>query len=139
MRARAELGQKITGVSSHLEEVRRMIMAGLGIGPLPLRVAARDVRDQQLWQVFPYEGLPAIDVHVVWNPATVKNRAEELLLQEILTAIETTARVSCHVKRRSIAPVFIWTWVASMNSSSISYKRHRFPSQIIAQAVQPHI
>lgn len=90
MRARAELGQKITGVSSHLEEVRRIIMAGLGIGPLPLRVAARDVRDQQLWQVPLYEGLPAIDVHVVWNPATVKNRAEELLRQEILTAIETT-------------------------------------------------
>ncbi|MBO9436441.1 LysR family transcriptional regulator [Ruegeria sp. R13_0] len=90
MRAQAELGQKITGVSSHLEEVRRMIVAGLGIGPLPLHVAARDVRDQHLWQVPPYEGLPAIDVHVVWNPATVKNRAEELLLQEILAAIDTT-------------------------------------------------
>ena len=90
MRAQAELGQKITGVSSHLEEVRRMIVAGLGIGPLPLHVAARDVRDEQLWQVPPYDGLPAIDVHVVWNPATVKNRAEELLLQRLLTAIETT-------------------------------------------------
>ena len=67
-----------------------MIVAGLGIGPLPLHVAARDVRDHHLWQVPPYEGLPAIDVHVVWNPATVKNRAEELLLQEVLAAIEAT-------------------------------------------------
>ncbi|SFU20261.1 LysR family transcriptional regulator [Sedimentitalea nanhaiensis] len=90
MRAQAELGQKITGVSSHLEEVRRMIVAGLGIGPLPLHVAARDVRDRQLWQVPPYDGLPAIDVHVVWNRHTVKNRAEDLFLQSLLEAIETT-------------------------------------------------
>ncbi|OIQ36176.1 MAG: LysR family transcriptional regulator, partial [Roseobacter sp. MedPE-SW] len=31
MRAQAALGQKITGVSSHLEEVRRMIVSGLGV------------------------------------------------------------------------------------------------------------
>ncbi|MEQ9259761.1 MAG: LysR family transcriptional regulator [Roseovarius sp.] len=90
MRAQAELGEKITGMSSHLEEVRRMIIAGLGIGPLPLHVAARDVEDGQLWQVPPYEELPAIDVHVVWNARAVKNRAEELLLGGVLDAIEKT-------------------------------------------------
>ncbi|WP_339948212.1 LysR family transcriptional regulator [uncultured Albimonas sp.] len=90
MRAEAELGQKITGLSSHLEEVRRMIVAGLGVGPLPLHVAARDVRDGLLWQVPPYTGLPAIDVHVVWNEHAVKNRAEERLLARLLAAIEAT-------------------------------------------------
>ena len=43
MRAQAELGDRIIATSSHLEEVRRMIVAGLGIGPLPLHVAARDI------------------------------------------------------------------------------------------------
>jgi DNA-binding transcriptional LysR family regulator len=90
MRAEADLGQKITGVSSHLEEVRRMIVAGLGIGPLPVHVAARDVRDGQLWQVPPYDGLPAIDVHVIWNRRAALNRAEELLLQGLLAEIEKT-------------------------------------------------
>ncbi|MBK0328506.1 LysR family transcriptional regulator [Rhodobacteraceae bacterium F11138] len=90
MRAQAELGQKITGVSSHLEEVRRMIVAGLGIGPLPLHVASRDVQDGHLWQVPPYDDTPAIDVHLVWSRHTVKNRAEDLLLKTILQAIETT-------------------------------------------------
>lgn len=90
MRAEAELGQQITGLSSHLEEVRRMIVAGLGVGPLPIHVAARDVKDGQLWQVPPYDNLPAIDVHVVWNPRAVKNRAEELMLERLLTTIETT-------------------------------------------------
>ena len=90
MRAQAELGQRITGISSHLEEVRRMIIAGLGIGPLPVHVAARDVRDGLLWQLPPYSDLPAIDVHVVWNSRAVKNRAEDLLLHGILDAIEAT-------------------------------------------------
>ena len=90
MRAKADLGQKITGVSSHLEEVRRMIVAGLGIGPLPVHVAARDVRDGELWQVPPYNGLPAIDVHVIWNRRAALNRAEELLLQGLLAEIEKT-------------------------------------------------
>jgi len=90
LRAQADMGVQTTGVSSHLEEVRRMITAGLGIGPLPVHVAARDVAGGQLWQVPPYEDLPAIDVYVVWNPRTIRNRAEELLLQELLSAIETT-------------------------------------------------
>ncbi|MDF0599670.1 LysR family transcriptional regulator [Psychromarinibacter sp. C21-152] len=90
MRAQAELGEKITGSSSHLEEVRRMIVAGMGVGPLPVHVAGRDVADGLLWQVPPYTGLPAIDVHVVWNPAAVKNRAEELFLRALLDAIERT-------------------------------------------------
>lgn len=90
MRAQAALGQKITGVSSHLEEVRRMIVAGLGIGPLPVHVAARDVRDGQLWQVPPYDDLPSIDVYLVWSERAAKNRAEQILLDRIVQAIEAT-------------------------------------------------
>jgi len=90
MRAQAALGQKITGVSSHLEEVRRMIMSGLGVGPLPVHVAARDVRDGQLWQVPPYDDLPPIDVHLVWSERATKNRAEQILLDGLLQTIEET-------------------------------------------------
>ncbi|SEO18787.1 DNA-binding transcriptional regulator, LysR family [Salinihabitans flavidus] len=99
MRAEAALGDRITGVSSHLEEVRRMIVAGIGIGPLPVHVAARDVSDGLLFQVPPYDTLPAIDVHVVWNPHTVKNRAEELLLNGLQKAIEETP-----IEDRTYAP-----------------------------------
>lgn len=90
MRAQAALKQKVTGVSSHLEEVRRMVIAGLGVGPLPVHVAARDVTDGQLWQVPPYEKLPAIDVYLVWNERANKNRAEEYLLKDLHEAIEDT-------------------------------------------------
>ena len=89
-RAEADLGDRIVGTSSHLEEVRRMIIAGLGIGPLPVHVAKRDVDAGQLWQLPPYDKVPEIDVHVVWNPRARLNRAEEALLNALLACIEST-------------------------------------------------
>ena len=90
MRAQAELGEQIIGTSSHLEEVRRMIVAGIGVGPLPLHVAARDVQDGLMWQLPPYDETPPIDVHVVWNPRAVLNRAEQSLLTRLMQRIEET-------------------------------------------------
>lgn len=90
LRAESDIGEQVVGTSSHLEEVRRMIVAGLGIGPLPVHVAARDVRDGLLWRLPPYENPPAVDVHVVWNPRTRLNRAEESLLTRVLDKIEAT-------------------------------------------------
>lgn len=90
MRAEADLGDLVVGTSSHLEEVRRMIIAGLGIGPLPLHVAERDVRDGLMWQLPPYDQTPAIDVHVVWNPRASLNRAEQSLLTRLQQQIEAT-------------------------------------------------
>ncbi|PWE33245.1 LysR family transcriptional regulator [Maritimibacter sp. 55A14] len=90
MRAEAELEERVVGTSAHLEEVRRMIVAGLGIGPLPLHVVRRDIEDGLLWQLPPYEKMPAIDVHVVWNPQARMNRAESALLDGLRTRIEAT-------------------------------------------------
>lgn len=88
LRAEAELGEKVVGVSSNLEEVRRMIVAGLGIGPLPVHVASRDVRDGLLWALPPYQNLPAIDIYVVDNPRTQLNRAERALLDLLHESIQ---------------------------------------------------
>lgn len=89
LRARAALAPEVTGVSENLEEVRRMIMAGLGIGPLPKHVVARDIEDGLLWQVPPFEDLPEVDVYLIWNPTTVRNRAEETLLTTLIERLET--------------------------------------------------
>jgi DNA-binding transcriptional LysR family regulator len=90
MRAQAEMPHEMVGVSSHLEEVRRMIVAGIGVGALPLHVAGRDVADGLLWQLPPRATEPAIDVHVVWNPKTRMNRAERLFLDRLTEAIDAT-------------------------------------------------
>ena len=90
MRAEAELEERIVGTSAHLEEVRRMIVAGLGVGPLPMHVVRRDIEDGLLWQLPPYERMPAIDVHIIWNPRARMNRAEEALLADLQARIEAT-------------------------------------------------
>ncbi|MEZ5929261.1 MAG: LysR substrate-binding domain-containing protein [Parvularculaceae bacterium] len=70
LRESAALAPQPAGVSNNLEEVRRMVIAGLGIAPLPIHVVERDVRDGLLWRLPPYESPPAIDLFVVTNPAT---------------------------------------------------------------------
>ncbi|PTW59021.1 LysR family transcriptional regulator [Breoghania corrubedonensis] len=90
MRADVDLLDRVVGTSANLEEVRRMIIAGLGVGPLPVHVVGRDLKDGLLWRLPPYENLPAIDVHVVWNPSVKMNRAEAALLKMLLDHIERT-------------------------------------------------
>jgi DNA-binding transcriptional LysR family regulator len=93
LRARHDLTGRTVGTSSNLEEVRRMIAAGLGIGPLPVHVVERDVRDGLLWRLPPYDdvtgpGGPApVDIHLVTNPRTTLSRAE----QEFLAMLEGRA------------------------------------------------
>ncbi|WP_112323165.1 LysR family transcriptional regulator [Oceanibium sediminis] len=87
LRARVNLSDQIVGTSSALEEVRRMIIAGLGIGALPVHVAARDVRDGLLWPLPPHENLPAVDVYLTHNPKARLNRAEAALLGMVLKRI----------------------------------------------------
>lgn len=89
LRAQSELKEQIIGTSSHLEEVRRMVIAGLGVGPLPLHVVARDVEDGLLWRLPPYINPPAIDVHLAWNPKATLNRAEAALLDALKDAIRS--------------------------------------------------
>lgn len=89
LRAESELSERIIGTSSHLEEVRRMVIAGVGIGPLPLHVVARDVQDGLLWRLPPYDNPPPIDVHLAWNPKAALNRAEAALLAALQNAISS--------------------------------------------------
>ena len=90
LRSEARLNASVIGVSASLEEVRRMIVAGLGFGPLPLHVARRDVQDGLLWRLPPYDNPPAIDVFLLSNPRKALNRAEKALLDELHAQIAAT-------------------------------------------------
>ncbi|MGB5558653.1 MAG: LysR family transcriptional regulator [Paracoccaceae bacterium] len=85
-----EMAQRIVGRSSHLEELRRMIQCGLGVGPLPLHVAKRDVRDGLLWQLPPYKNPPMVDIFLVTSPRKRFNRAELVFIDALKAAIQTT-------------------------------------------------
>jgi DNA-binding transcriptional LysR family regulator len=89
LRKQWELAQRVAGRSSQLEEVRRMIQCGLGIGSLPIHVVERDVRDGLLWRLPPYEDPPAVDIFLLRNPKKKLNRAEQFFVGRLLSQIET--------------------------------------------------
>ncbi|WP_212769935.1 LysR family transcriptional regulator [Thalassovita mangrovi] len=68
LRDRAGLAANLRGVSSNLSEVRRLTMANIGIGALPVHVAKRDVQLGQLWQLPPYSQLPMVEIYLLTNP-----------------------------------------------------------------------
>jgi DNA-binding transcriptional LysR family regulator len=93
LRSKAKIKYKLGGVSASLHEVRRMIIAGLGIGPLPLHVTQKDVNDGNLRQVAPFDDLPSIDIYMVNHPKAHLNRAEVRFIEHLKHKIKTT-RVS---------------------------------------------
>lgn len=90
VRNEAGLDSRVVGRSSNLEEIKRMVIAGLGVGALPIHVVARDIADGLLWRLPPYQNPPEIDVHLVSNPMAHLNRAEETFLNELTTQIDST-------------------------------------------------
>lgn len=71
------LGERISGQSRNLEEVRRMIVAGLGIGILPLSTVHDEVTNGLLWPL-EIKGYPlGADVFLVTHPECDYSRAEQ--------------------------------------------------------------
>ncbi|WP_305984340.1 LysR family transcriptional regulator [Roseibium sp. MMSF_3544] len=77
MRAHHKLDESVTGYTSHLDEALRMILAGLGFGPLPVHFARRYEEKGILWRLPPYEDTLEIDVQFVTNPKARLKRAEQ--------------------------------------------------------------
>lgn len=83
LRAQLQMYGQVVGTSSNLEEVRRMIVAGLGIGPLPIHVVEREIQAGMLWRLPPFDDPPAIDIYLVTNPRATLGRAERVFLDAL--------------------------------------------------------
>lgn len=68
LRASADLGSRVTGTSSNLREVRRMIVAGLGIGLLPPDAVETDIAAGNLWPLRLADHPIGADVYLVHAP-----------------------------------------------------------------------
>lgn len=95
LRSHLNLSRNWRGVSSSLNEIRRLIMANLGIGALPIHVAQRDVEAGLIRQLPPYDDLPRISIYLISNPGRRFSEAETAFLTAIeaeLSAIPISAR-----------------------------------------------
>ncbi|KJE37028.1 LysR family transcriptional regulator [Thalassospira sp. HJ] len=88
LRAQEGMKGKVVAVSPHLEEVRRLINAGLGIGPLPIHVVQSATDRGQLWRLPPYIEPPAIDIYLVTNPRMSLSRAERFFIENLTARLD---------------------------------------------------
>ena len=97
-RARAELETRIVASSNNLEEVRRLVMAGIGIAPLPIHVMQPDVEAGRLWRLPPHDGdnPPTVSVHRVIHPTAHLSQAEQLFITHLDEAIEAVPEARRH-------------------------------------------
>jgi len=79
LRLRAGLSADVVGTSHNLEEVRRMIVAGFGIGPLPVHVAEPDCAAGRLWRLPPHDDTPRADIYAVTQQEAARSRIGEAL------------------------------------------------------------
>lgn len=91
LRSRAKIMTGWNGVSADLHELRRMIMANIGIGALPLHVARADIDNGRLRQLPPYDDLPLVNIYLLTNPRRKKSEAEQAFLAMCEDAIAAVA------------------------------------------------
>jgi len=84
LRAQASFGQFVRGQSTDVDELRRMIEIGLGIGFLPLHLAAPYEQSGSLWRLPPFDKVPSADIYLICNPATNFNPAERIFLDQVI-------------------------------------------------------
>lgn len=87
LRSRLKLANSWRGVSSSLNEIRRMIMANIGIGALPVHVAKQDVEAGRLRQLPPYDELPLVNINLISNPTRRQSDAEATFLTSCIAEL----------------------------------------------------
>ena len=89
LRREHALWGNLIAVSPNDEEVRRLILAGVGFGVLTVYGAAPFVQSGELWQLPPYEALPTVDIYLVTHSHQPLSQAETLFLQTLCRHAET--------------------------------------------------
>lgn len=83
-------GGRIVASSSSLEEIRRLVIAGIGLGCLPEHVVVDDVEQGLLWRVPPLDGVADVDIHLLWNREQRMSRAETVFIEGLAARLENT-------------------------------------------------
>jgi DNA-binding transcriptional LysR family regulator len=82
-RLRYRLGRQPAGEAENLEEAKRMIGAGVGIGFLPTVVIDRSANRDAFWPILPEALLPNYYVYLITQPESHQTPPTQLFLREI--------------------------------------------------------
>ena len=93
LRNGGNLVRRVVASSQHLEELRRLIVAGIGIGALPIAPVELDIERQRLWQIPISQKNLGADVYVVSNPVRRFDLAEQVFLDELGALLPATPQI----------------------------------------------
>jgi DNA-binding transcriptional LysR family regulator len=82
-RNRHGLGRRTAGSANHLDEVRRLIQLGIGIGFLPERMAEPDVAAGELWPVGTEHSGWGANIFIITHPDAPRVPMRRLFIAEI--------------------------------------------------------
>jgi DNA-binding transcriptional LysR family regulator len=92
LRRRHRLGTHVTGVAEDINEARRLIVNGVGIGFLPTQVAETEVARGRLWALLHRDFEPSYDIFLLARAVPSRDTATQLFWDEVIRRIRAKQR-----------------------------------------------
>jgi DNA-binding transcriptional LysR family regulator len=92
LRRRYGLGSKVNGLAEDVNEAKRLIQLGVGIGFLPVLAAAGAVAKGRLWPLLHAELEPSYDIFLLARSEPSRDTATQLFLDEVIRRVRAQRR-----------------------------------------------
>lgn len=92
LRRRYRLGAKVGGLAEDINEARRLITHGVGIGFLPVLAAAGEVAKGRLWPMLDADFEPSYDIYLLARAEPARDTATQLFWDEVFRRIRALRR-----------------------------------------------
>lgn len=97
LRRRYRLGTRVSGLAEDINEARRLIVQGVGIGFLPILAAEDEVARGRLWPMLYADFEPSYDIFLLARSEPARDTATQLFWDEVIRRI----RAQKHAQRKS--------------------------------------
>lgn len=92
LRRRYRLGTKVAGTAEDINEARRLITQGVGIGFLPVLAAENEVKRGRLWPMLHADFEPFYDIFLLARSEPARDTATQLFWDEVIRRIRALRR-----------------------------------------------
>jgi DNA-binding transcriptional LysR family regulator len=92
LRRRYGLGARVTGQAEDMNEARRLIACGVGIGFLPVPAVRSEVERGVLWPLLHADFEPSYDIFLLARAEPERDTATQLFIDEVFRRIRASAR-----------------------------------------------
>src|SRR6478735_5702399 len=92
LRRRYRLGTRVSGLAEDINEARRLIVQGVGIGFLPILAAESEVAKGKLWPLLHADFEPSYDIFLLARSEPARDTATQLFWDEVIRRIRAQQR-----------------------------------------------